>query len=49
MQTAAQVGGLAYIGLGLGIFSAEEEDGRGIWSKGEGLGVAGGVELEALG
>ena len=49
MQTAAQVGGLADVGFGLGIFSAEEEDCGGGWGEGEGFGVAGGIELEALG
>src|ERR1700722_5502493 len=49
VQTAAQVGGLADIGLGLRIGAAEEENGRGRWSGGEGFGVAGWIKLEALG
>ena len=49
MQAAAQVGGLADIGFGLGIVAAEEEDGRRGWGGGEGFRVAIGVELEALG
>ena len=49
MKATAQVGGLADVGLGLGIVSAQEEDGRGGWGGGEGFGVTGGIELEALG
>jgi hypothetical protein len=48
LQTAAQVGGLADVGLGLGIVSAKQEYCGGRWSEGKGLGVAGGPELEAL-
>jgi len=48
MQSTAQIGGLADVGLGLGIVSAEEKDRRRRGGVGEGLGVAGGVELEAL-
>ena len=46
MQAPTEVGGLGYIGLGIGIGAAEEEDG---WSGGdcdEELGVAGGDEVE---
>ena len=49
LQAAAQVGGLADVGLGLGIVAAEQEDGRGGRGGGEGFGVAIGDELEALG
>jgi hypothetical protein len=49
MQPATQVGGFADVGLGLGIVSTEEEDGGARGGIGEGLGVAGWVELEALG
>jgi hypothetical protein len=49
MQAAAQVRGLADVGFGLGILSTEKEDGGGCGGVGEGFGVAGGHELEALG
>jgi hypothetical protein len=49
IQTAAQVRGLADVGFGLGILSTEKEDGGGCGGVGEGFGVAGGHELEALG
>ena len=41
VQTAAQVGGLADVGLGLGIVAAEEEDCRRRWSGGEDFRIAG--------
>ena len=49
LQAAAQVGGLADVGLGLGIVAAEKEDGRRGGNGGEDFRVAIGDELEALG
>ncbi len=49
LQAAAQVGGLADVGLGLGIVAPQEEDcGRGR-SGGENFRVAIGDEFQALG
>ena len=49
LQAAAQVGGLADVGLGLRIGAAEEEDRGRSGDGGESFGVAVGDELEALG
>ena len=49
LQAAAQVGGLADVGLGLGIVAAQEEDGGRGWSGGENFRIAIGSEIQALG
>ena len=49
LQAAAQVGGLADVGLGLGIVAAKEEDCRRGRSGGEDFRIAIGDEVQALG
>ena len=48
LQAATQVGGLADVGLGLGIVAAEEEDCRRRGSGGENFRIAIGNEFQAL-
>ena len=49
LQPAAQIGGLADVGLGLGIVAAQDKDRRGGRSGGEDFRVAIGDEFQALG
>ena len=49
LQAAAEVGGLADVGLGVGIFAAQEEDSRGRGDCGEDLRISLRDEFQALG